>query len=74
MKSKLKDKCTLVYHISQGLKFVEENFQARLIQGVGVQVEYSQTLENTSIYLFSLARPDCQQEWVYWPVTQQMLS
>lgn len=31
-------------------------------------------LENILIYLFSLARPGCQSEWVYWPVGQQMLS
>lgn len=76
--SDLKDRCILVYPVSQGsihgLKFCRRKFQPNLSKEQGSELNTHRLLENILIYLFSLARPDCQSGWAYWPVSQHMLS
>jgi len=67
-----------VYPVSQesilGLKFCRGNFQPNLSKEQGSELNTQRLFENILIYLFSLARPDCQSGWAYWPVSQRRLS
>lgn len=76
--SDLKDRCALGYPVSQGLihslKFCKGKFQPNLSKEQDYELNIHRLVENILIYLFSLARPDCQLRWTYWPVSQHKLS
>lgn len=68
----------LGFPVSQGslcsLKFCKGKFQPNLSTEQDSELNIHRCLENILIYLFSLARPDCQLGWAYWPVSQHKLS